>query len=94
MKSDIKKKKQASNTIITQAYHSDAAPESCQVRREWIETFNPSYASSKVKSILRFRGLGIIIIIIIIIIITFIYNAQIQLYSFQMRLTIKNYTNE
>ena len=30
----------------------------------------------------------------IIIIITFIYTAQIQLYSFQMRLTIKNYTNE
>ena len=67
MKLDIKKK-QVSNTIITQAYHSDAAPESCQVRPEWIETFNPSYASSKVKSILRFRGLGIIIIIIIIII--------------------------
>ena len=30
------------------------------------------------------------IIIIIIIIITFIYTAQIQLYSFQMRLTIKD----
>ena len=32
----------------------------------------------------------IIIIIIIIIIIAFIYSAQIQLYSFQMRLTIKD----
>ena len=30
------------------------------------------------------------VIIIIIIIITFIYTAQIQLYSFQMRLTIKD----
>ena len=32
----------------------------------------------------------IIIIIIIIIIVTFIYTAQIQLHSFQMRLTIKD----
>ena len=32
----------------------------------------------------------IIIIIIITLIITFIYTAQIQLYSFQMRLTIKD----
>ena len=31
-----------------------------------------------------------VIIIIIIIIIAFIYSAQIQLYSFQMRLTIKD----
>ena len=34
--------------------------------------------------------LSVIIIIIIIIIIAFIYSAQIQLYSFQMRLTIKD----
>ena len=31
-----------------------------------------------------------LVLIIIIIIITFIYTAQIQLYSFQMRLTIKD----
>ena len=36
----------------------------------------------------------IIIIIIKIITITFIYTAQLQLYSFQMHFTIKNYTNE
>ena len=48
MKIDIKK---TSNTIITQTYHAcirDAAPESYQVRPESLETFEHSYASSKV----------------------------------------------
>ena len=46
MKLDIKK--QTSNTIITQAYHSRCS-ESYQVRPESLQTFQPSYASSKVK---------------------------------------------
>ena len=42
-------KKQTSNTIITQAYHSRCT-ENYQVRPESLETFKPSYASSKVKN--------------------------------------------
>ena len=50
MKIDVKK--QISNTIITQAYRNlqDAAPESYQVRPESLETFEPSFASSKMKN--------------------------------------------
>ena len=47
MKLDIKK--QTSNTIIRLTIR-DAAPESLQVRPESLETFEPSYASSKVKN--------------------------------------------
>ena len=47
MKLDIKK--QTSNTIITQAYHSRCT-ENYQVRPESLQTFQPSYASSKVKN--------------------------------------------
>ena len=39
---------------------------------------------------LRDQGEVMRLVLIIIIIITFIYTAQIQLYSFQMRLTIKD----
>ena len=39
-------KKQASNTIITQAYHSRCT-ENHQVRPESLQPFQPSYASSK-----------------------------------------------
>ena len=46
----LERKKQTSNTIIAQAYHRDTAPESYQVRPESLETFKPSYASSKVKN--------------------------------------------
>ena len=42
-------KKQTSNTIITQAYHSRCT-ENYQVRPESLQTFQPSYASSKVKN--------------------------------------------
>ena len=42
-------KKQTSNTIITQAYHSRCT-ENYQVRPESLQTFKPSYASSKVKN--------------------------------------------
>ena len=42
--------KQTSNTIITQVYIRDAAPESYQVRSESLETFQPYYASSKVQN--------------------------------------------
>ena len=49
MKIDVKK--QISNTIITQALPlQDAAPESYQLRPESLETFEPSFASSKVKN--------------------------------------------
>ena len=41
-------KKQTSNTIITQAYHSRCT-ENFQVRPESLQTFQSSYASSKVK---------------------------------------------
>ena len=47
MKLDIKK--QTSNKIITQAYHSRCT-ENYQVRPESLQTFKPSYASSKVKN--------------------------------------------
>ena len=47
IKLDIKK--QTSNTIITQAYHSRCT-ENYQVRPESLQTFQPSYASSKVKN--------------------------------------------
>ena len=47
IKLDIKKK--TSNTIITQAYHSRCT-ENYQVRPESLQTFQPSYASSKVKN--------------------------------------------
>ena len=47
MKLDIKK--QTSNKIITQAYHSRCT-ENYQVRPESLQTFQPSYASSKVKN--------------------------------------------
>ena len=46
----LERKKQTSNTIIAQSYHRDTAPESYQVRPESLETFKPSYASSKVKN--------------------------------------------
>ena len=36
--------------IITQPYIRGASPESYQVRPESLETFEPSYASSKVKN--------------------------------------------
>ena len=42
-------KKQTPNTIITQAYHSRCT-ENYQVRPESLQTFQPSYASSKVKN--------------------------------------------
>ena len=48
MKLDIKK--QTSNTIILRLTIRDAAPESLQVRPESLETFEPSYTSSKVKN--------------------------------------------
>ena len=41
-------KKQTSNTIITQAYHSRCT-ENYQLRPESLQTFQSSYASSKVK---------------------------------------------
>ena len=47
IKLDIKK--QTSNTIITQAYHSRCT-ENYQVRPQSLQTFQPSYASSKVKN--------------------------------------------
>ena len=46
----LERKKQTSNTIIAQAYHRDTAAESYKVRPESLETFKPSYASSKVKN--------------------------------------------
>ena len=42
-------KKQTSNTIITQAYHSRCT-QNHQVRPESLQPFQPSYASSKVKN--------------------------------------------
>ena len=47
MKLDVKK--QTSNTIITQAYHSRCT-ENYQVRPQSLQTSQPSYASSKVKN--------------------------------------------
>ena len=44
------KKKQTPNKIITQALSRDEAPENHQVRPESLETFQPSYESSKVKN--------------------------------------------
>ena len=49
VKLDIKEK-QTSNTILLRLTIRDAAPESYQVRPESLETFEPSYASSKVKN--------------------------------------------
>ena len=50
MKIDVKK--QISNTIIIllRLTIQDAAPESYQVRPESLETFEPSFASSKMKN--------------------------------------------
>ena len=45
----IRYKKQTPNTIITQAYRSRCT-ENYQVRPEPLQTFQPSYASSKVKN--------------------------------------------
>ena len=52
MKLDIKKtnKQTNTNTIIFRLTNRDATPESYQVRPESLETFQPSYASSKVKN--------------------------------------------
>ena len=45
----IRYKKQTINTIITQAYHSRCT-ENYEVRPESLQTFQPYYASSKVKN--------------------------------------------
>ena len=45
----IRYRKRTSNTIITQAYHSRYT-ENYQMRPESLHTFQPSYASSKVKN--------------------------------------------
>ena len=46
----IRYKKQTSYTIITQAYHSRSSPERYQVRPVSLQSWQPSYASSKVKN--------------------------------------------
>ena len=49
-----------------------------------------SIVCSAIEQELRDQGEVVRRVVIIIIIMTFIYTAQIQLYSFQMRLTIKD----
>ena len=46
---EIRYKRQTSNAMITQAYHSRCS-ENHQVRPESLQIFQPSYASSKVKN--------------------------------------------